>query len=252
MSRIPLVYALLLLLPSLALAGDFERGLEALRKKEYDQAINAFNTSMQADPTRNALAYYNRGLAHYGKKAYDWAIADFTGSIRLNPRDVDAYCNRGMAHYQKHEFDQAIDDFDAALRLNPGHLGASNNRGSALAAKKEYAPAILAFREAIRLNPNRPDAYNNLAWLLATCPQDAVRNGAQAVQLAMKACEFSGWQEGNLLDTLAAAYAESKMFAEAVAWQKRAMEIGHEDREELARALWRLKLYEEGKPYRQE
>src|SRR5262249_51206314 len=152
---------------------------------------------------------------YYGKKEYDWAIVDFSESIRLDPRFADAYGSRGSAYLRKKEYDKALDDCDAALRLNPRLLGAGNNRGSALAAKKEYDKAIAAFREAIRLNPNRPDAYNNLAWLLATCPQDGVRDGEKAVQLAIKACDFSDWQDGNLLDTLAASYAECKKFVEA-------------------------------------
>jgi tetratricopeptide (TPR) repeat protein len=153
---------------------------------------------------------------------------------------------------QKKQYDKAIEDFDKALVFNPRHPGASNNRGSAYAAKKQYDKAIAVFQEAIRLNPNRPDAYNNLAWLLATCPQAAVRDGQKAVQLALKACDFSDWRDGDLLDTLAAAYAECKMFTDAVKWQKRAVEMGHEDKEDMAKALRRLKLYEEGKPYRQE
>jgi Tfp pilus assembly protein PilF len=252
MSRVRLACVLVLLLPSLALAGDFERGLEALGKKDYDHAIIHFNAYMQANPKQNASAYYNRGLAHYGKKDYDWALADFTESIHLDPRNADAYCNRGSVHYHKKQYDKAIDDFDAALRLNPRHPGASDNRGSAYAAKKDYDKAIAVYQEAIRLNPNRPHAYNNLAWLLATCPQDAVRDGGKAVQLAVKACDFADWRDSNLLDTLAAAYAECQKFAEAVQWQKRAVEIGYEDKEDEAKALRRLKLYEEGKPYRQD
>jgi tetratricopeptide (TPR) repeat protein len=242
----------LLLLPSLTWAGDFEDGLVALGRKDYDQAIIHFNAYMQANPKPNAATYNNRGLAHYGKKDYDWAIADFTESIRLDPRFADAYDNRSSAYLLKKEYDKAIADADTALRLNPRHSVAANNRGSAYAAKKQYDKAVAIFQEAIRLNPNRPDAYNNLAWLLATCPQAAVRDGNKAVQLALKACDFSDWHDGNLLETLAAAYAECKMFAEAVQWQKRAMEMVHADREDLERARRLLKLYEQGKPYHQE
>jgi Tfp pilus assembly protein PilF len=252
MSRIWLTWVLFLLLPSLALAGDFESGLEALSKKDYDRAILHFNAYTQANPKKNAAAYYNRGVAYYGKKDYDWAIADFTEAIRLDPRNADAYGNRSSAYLHKKEYDKAIADTDAALRLNPRHPVAANNRGSAYAAKKEYDKAVAIFGEAIQLNPNRPDAYNNLAWLLATCPQDPVRNGQKAVQLAAKACDFSDWRDGNLLETLAAAYAECKMFTEAVLWQKRAVEMGHEDKEDIAGALRRLKLYEKGKPYREQ
>jgi Flp pilus assembly protein TadD len=252
MSRIRLACVLVLLLPALAPAGDFELGREALRRKDYEQAIIHFNAYMQANPKPTAAAYYNRGVAHYGKKDYDWAIADFSESIRLDPRFADAYGNRASVYLLKKEYDKAIQDSDTALRLNPRHPVAANNRGSAYAAKKQYDKAVAVFQEAIRLNPNRPDAYNNLAWLLSTCPQAAVRDGHKALQLALKACDFSDWRNAEMLDTLAAAYAECKMFAEAAQWQKRAVEMGHADREDVEKALRRLKLYEQGKPYRQE
>ncbi len=252
MSRIRLACILVLLSPALAPAGDFEKGLDALSKKDYEQAIIHFNAYMQANPKQNAAAYYNRGRVHYGKKDYDWAAADFTESIRLDPRHADSYNSRGSVYLHKKQYDKAIEDFDKALSLNPRHLGASNGRGSAFAGKKQYDKAVAVFQEAIQLNPNRPDAYNNLAWLYATCPKDAVRNGKKAVQLALKACDFSDWHDGETMDTLAAAYAECKLFAEAVQWQKRAVEMSHADKEDRTKALGRLKLYEEGKPYHQE
>lgn len=59
--------------------------------------------------------------------------------------------------------------------------------------KGQYDHAIRAYEEAIRLKPEPDDistskarrwAQNNLAWLLATCPDDTIRNGDRAVALA--------------------------------------------------------------------
>jgi hypothetical protein len=44
--------------------------------------------------------------------------------------------------------------------------------------------------------------------------------------------------------------AESGKFKEAVKWEKKAIELGFDDKEEAENAQQRLKLYEEGKPYR--
>jgi hypothetical protein len=52
------------------------------------------------------------------------------------------------------------------------------------------------------------------------------------------------------LGTLAAAKAEAGNFKEAVKWQKKAIELGYDDKEETEKARQRLKLYEEGKPYK--
>jgi Flp pilus assembly protein TadD len=57
---------------------------------------------------------------------------------------------------------------------------------------------------------------NNLAWLRATCAQAEWRDGAEAVQLAERACQLSRRRFPHFLGSLAAAYAEAGRFAEAV------------------------------------
>jgi hypothetical protein len=52
------------------------------------------------------------------------------------------------------------------------------------------------------------------------------------------------------LDTLAAAKAESGNFKEAAMWQKKVIEQLAGDKAEVEKARKRLKLYEDGKPYR--
>ncbi len=46
------------------------------------------------------------------------------------------------------------------------------------------------------------DAQNSLAWLLASCPEDGLRNGSLAVTYARKACEQTGWKDAGYIDTL--------------------------------------------------
>ena len=94
-------------------------------------------------------------------------------------------------------------------------------------------------------------AQNNLAWLLATCPQDELRNGQEAVVQAQKACELTEWNSAGYIDTLAAAYAEAGVFDDAVENQLEALKDVNflETHGDGARA--RLELYKAGKPYRE-
>jgi hypothetical protein len=87
----------------------------------------------------------------------------------------------------------------------------------------------------------------------ATCPAAEARNGAEAVKLAMKACELTGWIGPAHLDTLAAAYAETGDFDSAVKWQKEAVRLltKKDPAEWSAQFEDRLKLYESGKPCRE-
>jgi tetratricopeptide (TPR) repeat protein len=127
--------------------------------------------------------------------------------------------------------------------------------GESLEGVKPVIPPakLVAFYERrLRNSPNRSRARNGLAWLLATCPDDDIRDGAKAVEHATKACELTNWENAAFVDTLAAAYAESGDFDSAVKQQRKAIELlSEEDEGPRADMEERLKLYQSGKPYRQ-
>jgi tetratricopeptide (TPR) repeat protein len=88
-----------------------------------------------------------------------------------------------------------------------------------------FAEALQEYREAVRLYPNDPMALNNLAWSLAVNHRQELRNSKEAVQLASKAVELTGWQQPVCIGTLAAAYAEDGQFAKAVEMAEKARDI---------------------------
>ena len=57
--------------------------------------------------------------------------------------------------------------------------------------------------------------------VLATCPEDRIRDGKRAVELAKRACELSSRQVATCVETLAAAYAEAGDFEAACDTQAR-------------------------------
>jgi tetratricopeptide (TPR) repeat protein len=180
---------------------------------------------------------------------FDQAINFYTQEIAANPGNYRAWNQRGIIWDEKKEYDIAIADYNEAIRLNPASFKTYQGRGIAWHNKKEYDKAIGDFNEVMRLDPKGADAYNELAWLWATCPDERFRDGKKAVALATRACELTEWKDAEILDTLAAAYAELGDFEKAVEWQektnKRLAEELRKGGEE------RLKLYKEKKPYRE-
>lgn len=116
---------------------------------------------------------------------------------------------------------------------------------------KEYDKAITDYTEAIKLNPNDARPYERLAWVLAVTPKDVVRNGKEAVEYATKACELTQWKNPSCLATLSAAFAESGDFKEAIKWQMKALEFPKMEKYKAEKYRQRLKIFEEGKPYRE-
>jgi serine/threonine-protein kinase len=137
------------------------------------------------------------------------------------------------------------------VQLEPDNADAYVGRGKVLRDRKDYERALADFERVTRLQPESPEGYNELAWVWATCPRASVRNANLALEHAARACQLSEWADPLCLDTYAAAQAAAGEFAQAVRWQKKALE--HQDAVSpklLEEMRARLKLYEARKPYR--
>jgi tetratricopeptide (TPR) repeat protein len=135
--------------------------------------------------------------------------------------------------------------------LNPDLLEARYDLGAVLVAQGQAQEALAQYREALRRRPNWVPALSRLAWLLATHKDASVRNGVEAVRLAERLCQITGYQQAEALDVLAAAYAEASRFNDAVGAAQKALALAKTTGQtELARQIEdRLKLYQAGSPY---
>jgi tetratricopeptide (TPR) repeat protein len=116
----------------------------------------------------------------------------------------------------------------------------------------KLAEGYLNTLEPVQSAAAREDALalNNFSWLLATCPNANVRDGAAAVVFAEKAVAGTSRKAPLYLDTLAAAYAEAGQFTNAVSTQREAVGLV-QGRADKAGYAARLKLYESNSPYRE-
>jgi tetratricopeptide (TPR) repeat protein len=135
------------------------------------------------------------------------------------------------------------------VRIAPEFPAAHYNMGHVFLSRGELSVAIQQLQEAVRLRPDWPPALIDLAWLLATAPDDMLRDGSQAVRLAERAADLTGRREAGALDALAAAYAEAGLFDRAVETAQTALQLDPAGpTAEAIRA--RQALYGARKPYR--
>ncbi|HXC97996.1 MAG TPA: tetratricopeptide repeat protein, partial [Verrucomicrobiae bacterium] len=172
-------------------------------------------------------------------------------AIKVNPKYWDSYYHLGVALVVKGQLDGAIESYRMATELNPNLFEAFNNLGSALAAKGRFDEAIENYHRALAINPNSPTTMNHLAWALAVSPDDRLRNGAEAVQWAERACEMTQYGRPAYITTLAAAYAEAGRYNDAVAAVQKARAVALEKGQSdvAAQDDQMLELFKSGRAY---
>ena len=229
-------------------------------------------------------AHANLGWILAGQQKYDQAREHLVRSLELNPDNAQAHSNLGRVLSLQGLSGDAEPHFQAALTLKPSDADIRKSYAAALAGQGRRAEAVQQLREALRLRsdadarlllatllyqtrklpeaiaeyrqvlkarPDQPEALNNLAWLLATCSDSTLRDGADSVRLAEHACRLSGYKEARELFTLSAAYADAGRFQEAVEAAQKSIDVARAGGNSQLVAIGgqMLTLFRAGKPY---
>ena len=178
-------------------------------------------------------------------------LADFSESIRLDARSAISHQARGSTYLVKKDYERALADYNEANKLGQKDSYTLADRGQAYVGKQDFEHAREDFLAAKQLSPDSARVNTKLAWFLATCPKDAIRDGNLAVECGMKACEMSYWSDGHALAALAAARAERGQFDDAISLQTRAIAIPLYVQELGSKAQQLLKSFQDHKPWRE-
>jgi tetratricopeptide (TPR) repeat protein len=262
----------------------YNMALAMAEQYKYDKAIKHFSAALESKPNWPE-ALYNLGCAYYEQGKFELTVKYCAEALRLKPDYYNAHYNMGLAFVQQGRYDDAAKCIKAALELKPDWPEAHHNLGyvyyrqgkldlaeeqcaEALCLAPEYLTARLTlasilsetgkieqavehYYEILRLDPNETYALKNLAWILATTEDAKLHNPTDAIKYAQKACELTGYNRADFLDTLAAAYAAAGNFGEAVETTEKALKLAEGTNEkELAKEIGkRLELYKAGQPY---
>lgn len=262
------------------------RGIDVLTAGQTEAAIGLLEEAVRIDPDL-AEAHSQLGAAYLTQGAMEAAEASLRRALALNPNYVDALYNLGVLLHRRGETAEAVERFDSVVAIRPDHFDAHLGLGTDLALAGQSADAAAHLHKAEALRPDDPRPYkrladllagigefetaiemlqrgvvrlpqdmsiaDRLAWILATCPVDHLRDGPEALRLAEAVNQRTEYGVPQALDTLAAALANVDRFEEAVEigeqGRQRAIELG--DDELVAEIRARLALYRSGRPYRQ-
>ena len=200
------------------------KGMIHVERGEGEPAIAEFNLAIQLDAKR-LDAYIGLATVYLLRSDSHKALEVFNKAIEVDPRSAEAHEARAVYFLSHGKHDKALEDLNEAVRLDPTTASHLRVRARVFFERGEFARALADLDGATRLEPSDAEGQQGRAWILATCPDAKIRNGAQAVASATRACELTGWKVPHTLTTLAAAYSETGNFAAAVEWQQKALDL---------------------------
>ncbi len=232
--------------------------LAKLSKNE--EAVEHYLTSLDLNPDQPET-HYNLANVLVDMGRLDEAYAHFNEALKLKPDYLEARSNLAKLLVEQGNLPQAIELWEQLVRTNPNEPVVHNNLATAYCRLGDFDKAVSHWQLALRLNPDNAGVLGKLAWLLATCNNPKYRDPTRAVELVEHACKLTGYNDPKLLDTLAAAYAASGRFDDAINIAQKALAIlsgvasAKTDattaaQKDLASNITkRLKLYQQHQPY---
>jgi tetratricopeptide (TPR) repeat protein len=181
------------------------------------------------------------------------AVEYFRKALEIDPDLAEAHHNLGITLVKLGRLEAALPHLRRMVELKPYIVDAHVTLATSLEQLGKIRQAQASYRGALREKPDLWQAANNLAWSLATSPRPKLRDGAESLRWATRAAELTGHANPGVLDTLAAAHAETGDFDAAIAVAEKAVEMAREagQPELVAQLEGRLQLYRVGWPFRE-
>jgi len=235
--------------------------LVEFRQGNFTEAQEHIEDALMYQPDF-AEAYYQRGVVHERLDQKDKAIESYARAVSLKPDYYEATLrsNRlesqktnaaGLALVKTGKSQEALALFNTAVEQDPTNPLVYNNLGNTYLLLKQSDKAIEYYQASLRIEPDQAEPMSNIAWVLATHPDETVRNPNEAMDLAEQACRLADNPGPALLDTRAAAYAATGQFGKGVNDMRRAIRLAQNQQLEsqLQDYRARLAMYRKKQPY---
>ncbi len=254
-----------------------------MKLKEWKEAEHWFRTALETEPD-SPHRLVNLAVAIQNQDRLDEALSYYKKALEVEPNAWQTHANLAGCYLLKREANPAIEHYQQAVRINPqawlvrmkfgdlwslvGEPAKAAKQFQAVAeGQHEFALAHLKtaqalktagqteealrfYRSANEIKPDWTPAVVGLAWILATHPDEQLRDPQKAIQLT-EAMANAEKPHPVLLDTIAAAYAALEKFDQAMEFGNKALQVASSaGMNELAKRIEkRLRLYRDQKPF---
>lgn len=196
-----------------------------------EEANACFREMLRLAPNNDEAHYYfARALAFQNRVPE--ARHHFQEALRLHPDFAEAHKDFASFLMAQGEVELALEHYARAAALKRD-AETEFLLANALIRRNDTTRAVAHLRTALKLQPDHAAALNDLAWLLAAGASEAIRDVAEAVPLAERACELTSGKNARFLDTLATVYAAAGRLPEAISTAQAAVSVALADGERL-------------------
>ncbi len=213
------------------------------------RAINSYGVALKngAPP----LDVYIKIAQQYEKSA-DWGQAEqaYRKGLEVQADSFEARYNLGQMLSRQNRIPEAIVEFQAVLASSPTVHLTHCNLGDLYEREGDLKMAVEHYRSGVKAENPPPDIADRLAWILSTNNDATLRDGQEALRLAQYGVRATKGAHAPLVESLAAALAETGDYAGALRAQERAIAAYAAQVPEAARA--RLETYRSQSPHRQQ
>lgn len=147
---------------------------------------------------------------------------DVTGAVEVCRRAAQVNSNSAALNHRMGQLLIQQQDWSAAhgylLRsqsIRPDLKGPSYLLGLLAQSRGDENTAVQLYERELALNTNHVQTLNNLAWIKATSTSTSLHNLSQAAALARRACELTGFESVEEIDTLVECLKHQKNYDEA-------------------------------------
>jgi tetratricopeptide (TPR) repeat protein len=150
----------------------FNQGMEALKTKQFDAAVAAFEKAGTLDPKQHVVwgnlaeAYSELGKAKTGAEqeaALTKAVENYNKALELVPNDASYRNNLALVYARMKKFPEMEAELNKAVTLDPSNGGRYYfNMGAVLTNNNQTEAACNAFKKATEIDPNYADAHYQL------------------------------------------------------------------------------------------
>jgi len=229
--------------------GDFERAVELYRKalelnpdsvvahrdwgillmaqarpeEAKARFLKVLNSQAGSETAKNA--HCNLGIIFGEQLEYQEAIMHCRKALEMDAEYATAHGVLGGLLLDVGKPEEGKEHLAEAVRLDRADAIASSNLAGVLLEEGKHEQAAELYGRSLKEQPNLCETLLGLATIRAVSSDQTLRDGDQAVELAARACELTGYSDPGALDVLGMAYAEAGRFRDAVSSAQRAVRM---------------------------